>query len=131
MSVFLIVVGGNIYVSLIFTTLGPIFHFLLVKDTVKTACEIKISKLKEVIETANQYTNPIQKLFCSHERVEQYWLCQGILYRKCEKCKLKEEWDMHKSFNKLWSPKFINAEPIQGLELEKMLLHKESLNNPT
>lgn len=60
------------------------------------------------------------KAGCKHDSVEQYWLCQGVLMRKCINCDKSESWDTTKRFNELCNPKHINGESIHGIELEKI-----------
>jgi hypothetical protein len=66
---------------------------------------------------------------CLHESVEQWWYDRGIRQRKCVSCGKNElsRNNTPSGYIKLWNPKFINDNPIKGIELEKMLYHKEWL----
>lgn len=66
---------------------------------------------------------------CKHESVHQCWYDRGIRWRTCLDCG-KEELSRNNTasgYIELWNPKFINGEPIRGIELEKMEGHKKWL----
>lgn len=70
-----------------------------------------------------------ERVTCKHESVNQWWYDRGIRQRKCLSCG-KEELSRNSTpsgYIKLWNPKFINGEPISGIELKKMLGHKKKL----